>query len=42
MRPPTATPAVQLRWDEAAVFIGDYDGCLLSGAALQLALQQLP
>lgn len=36
---PDAT--ITLRWTEATVYIGADDGCLLSGAALQLALEYL-
>lgn len=28
-------------WGEAAVFLGDYDGCLLNGASLQSALNYM-
>lgn len=36
---PNAT--IELRWADATVFLGDYDGCLLSGVALQSALNYM-
>jgi len=36
---PDAT--ITLRWGEATVYLGDLDGCLLSGAGLQAALNYL-
>lgn len=36
---PDAT--ISLRWGEATVYLGDYDGCLLSGVGLQSALNYM-
>jgi len=36
---PNAT--IELRWGEATVYLGEYDGCLLSGVGLQSALNYL-
>lgn len=36
---PDAT--LDLRWGEAVVYLGDYDGCLLSGVGLQSALNYM-
>lgn len=44
---PAAFPAgypdamVQAFWDVAVTYLGDYDGCLLDGGALQMALNYL-
>lgn len=34
-------PTIELRWGEATVYLGEYDGCLLSGVGLQSALNYL-
>lgn len=36
---PDAT--LNLRWGDATVYLGDYDGCLLSGVGLQSALNYM-